>query len=91
MMNKSRVGTRLWITLILFGLFGQLAWVIENMYFNLFLYNKISGDPKAIAWMVAASAITATLTTIFMGALSDRISKRKKFMSIGYILWGLTT
>jgi hypothetical protein len=26
-----------------------------------------------------------------MGALSDRISKRKKFMSIGYILWGLTT
>ncbi|MDY0023307.1 MAG: MFS transporter, partial [Candidatus Izemoplasmatales bacterium] len=40
---------------------------------------------------VAASAITATLTTIIMGALSDRISKRKKFMSIGYILWGLTT
>ena len=90
-MNKKYVGKRIWATLILFGLFGQLAWMIENMYFNLFLYNKISGDPKAIASMVAASAITATLTTIFMGALSDRVSKRKLFMSVGYILWGLVT
>jgi MFS family permease len=91
MNNKKDVGKRIWATLILFGLFGQLAWMIENMYFNLFLYNTISGDPQAIASMVAASAITATLTTIFMGALSDRVSKRKLFMSIGYILWGLTT
>ena len=88
---NSKITKRIWATIILFGLFGQLAWVIENMYFNLFLYNTISGDPKGIAWMVAASAVTATLTTIFMGALSDRISKRKKFMSIGYILWGLIT
>lgn len=86
-----KIDKRFWVTLILFGLFGQLAWVIENMYFNLFLYNTISGDPRAIAWMVAASAVTATLTTIFMGALSDRVSKRKRFMSIGYILWGLAT
>ncbi len=86
-----KIGRRFWATLILFGLIGQLAWVIENMYFNLFLYNTISGDPKAIAWMVAASAVTATLTTIFMGALSDRVSKRKRFMSIGYLLWGLAT
>jgi len=91
MNNKTNIGKRIWATLILFGLFGQLAWVIENMYFNLFLYNTISGDPKAIAWMVAASAVTATLTTIFMGALSDRVSKRKLFMSVGYILWGLVT
>lgn len=90
-MKKTAIGTRVWATLILFGLFGQLAWVIENMYFNLFLYKTISGDPKAIAWMVAASAVTATLTTIFMGALSDRVSKRKLFMSVGYILWGITT
>jgi len=89
--NKTIVGKRIWITIILFGLFGQLAWMIENMYFNLFLYNTISGDPKAIASMVAASAITATLTTILMGALSDRVSKRKLFISVGYILWGLIT
>ena len=91
MKNKTFIGRRVWATLILFGLFGQLAWMIENMYFNLFLYNTISGDPKAIASMVAASAITATLTTIFMGALSDRVSKRKLFMSVGYVIWGLVT
>lgn len=89
--NKMVVGKRIWITIILFGLFGQLAWMIENMYFNLFLYNTISGDPNAIASMVAASAITATLTTILMGALSDRLSKRKLFISFGYIVWGLVT
>lgn len=82
---------RVWSTIVLFGLIGQIAWVIENMYFNLFLYNEISGDPNAIAWMVAASAATATLTTIFMGALSDRVAKRKKFIAIGYLLWGLVT
>ncbi|MBU1145379.1 MAG: MFS transporter [Firmicutes bacterium] len=91
MNNTERIGKRVWSTILLFGLFGQIAWVIENMYFNLFLYNKISGDPSAIAWMVAASAITATLTTVFMGALSDRVSKRKLFISVGYILWGLVT
>jgi len=90
-MKKPRLGSRIWTVLILFGLFGQLAWVIENMYFNLFLYNTISGNPNAIAWMVAASAATATLTTIFMGALSDRVGKRKFFIAFGYLFWGLAT
>jgi MFS family permease len=40
--------------------------------------------------MVAASAITATLTTVFMGALSDKVGKRKLFMCSGYILWGVS-
>ena len=40
--------------------------------------------------MVAASAITATLTTVFMGALSDRIGKRRLFICGGYILWGIS-
>lgn len=87
----KKLSKRVWSTVVLFGLVGQIAWVIENMYFNLFLYNEISGDPTAIAWMVAASAATATLTTIFMGALSDRVAKRKKFIAIGYLLWGLVT
>ena len=40
--------------------------------------------------MVAASAAAATLTTLLMGALSDRIGKRKAFISFGYILWGIS-
>ena len=40
--------------------------------------------------MVVFSAITATVTTIFAGGLCDRTGKRKPFISIGYIVWGLT-
>ena len=79
-----------WLGIILVGLAGQIAWTIENMYFNVFLYNTISTDPTYIALMVALSAITATVTTIVMGALSDRIRKRKVFISIGYFIWAIT-
>ena len=81
---------RTWIALILVGLVGQFAWTIENMYFNVFLYNAIAPDPTAIAWMVALSAVAATVTTLLMGALSDRVGNRKIFISFGYILWGLS-
>ena len=40
-MNTTKLSARKWITLILIGLFGQFAWTIENMYFNVFLYNTI--------------------------------------------------
>lgn len=82
---------RIWATLILIGLIGQFAWTIENMYFNVYLYNTISQDTTAIAVMVAASAAAATLTTLVMGALSDKLAKRKVFICAGYILWGIST
>lgn len=87
----TKLGLRKWLTLILVGLFGQFAWTIENMYFNVFLYNTISTDPGYIASMVGWSAATATITTLLMGALSDRVGKRKLFIAVGYILWGLST
>lgn len=82
---------RIWASFIIIGLVGQFAWTIENMYFNVFLYNTISTDPNNIATMVAASAIVATITTLLMGALSDKLGKRKLFISGGYILWGFST
>lgn len=89
--RMKRLSGRMWVSFILIGLVGQLAWTIENMYFNVFLYNTISTDPNAIAAMVAASAAVATVTTLLMGALSDRIGRRKPFICAGYILWGLST
>ena len=82
---------RVWASFLLLGLVGQFAWTIENMYFNVFLYNTISTDPNNIAIMVAASAFVATLTTLLMGALSDKLGKRNVFISGGSILWGLST
>jgi len=87
----EKLSKRLWASFLLLGLMGQFAWTIENMYFNVFLYNTISTDPGYIAAMVAASAIVATVTTLFMGSLSDRVGKRKVFICGGYIIWGLST
>ena len=91
MKSDEKLGLRRWLSLLLVGLFGQFAWTIENMYFNVFLYNTISTDPRYIAAMVGWSAAAATLTTLLMGALSDRLGNRKLFISAGYLLWGLST
>jgi len=69
---------------------GQIAWVVENMYFNVFIYKMFSASADAISLMVTASAVAATVTTIIMGALSDKVGKRKIFIVSGYILWGIS-
>jgi MFS family permease len=78
------------LAVIIFGLFGQIAWTLENMYFNVFLYETVTYDPNAVALMVALSAITATITAIIVGAFSDKIAKRKIIITICYIAWGLS-
>lgn len=91
MSDDARVGGRLWLWVVLLGLTGQLAWTIENMYLNVFVYRTITDDPNAIAAMVAISAAAATLATLLVGAWSDRVGRRREFIAIGYLLWGLTT
>ena len=86
-MKKNR---KFWAALIIFSLTGQIAWVVENMYFNVFIYKMFRASASDIALMVTASAVAATLTTILMGALSDRIGKRKILMCAGYIAWGIS-
>ncbi len=83
-----------WTAIIILGFLGSLAWGVENQFFNTFIYNTITPDPRPISWMVAASAITATLASIIMGALSDQVRYRwgrKPFLLIGYVGWGITT
>lgn len=87
---KTKLSPRFWCALTLFSLVGQVAWVVENMYLNVFIYNMFRATEDDIANMVAASAISAALTTILIGALSDRVGKRKLFMCAGYILWGIS-
>ena len=87
---KTKLSKKFWIALTLFSLVGQIAWVIENMYLNVFIYDMFNAGADDISTMVAASAIAATLTTIFIGALSDKVGKRKLFICGGYILWGIS-
>jgi MFS family permease len=96
MTNSSpRLTTRTWIVMTVLALTGQIAWAVENSWFNTFVYDTITPDPRPVAWMVGASAITATLTTLLMGTLSDRTrsrwGRRRPFILFGYILWGIST
>jgi MFS family permease len=81
--------------MLILGLAGQIAWAVENTWFNTFVFDMLTPDPRPIAWMVAVSAITATVTTLLMGSLSDRtytkMGRRKPFILFGYIIWGIIT
>ncbi len=90
MRKKMKAGRKFWLAMIIFGLMGQIAWVVENMYFNVFIYKMFHASALEISLMVSASAIAATLTTWLMGALSDKVGKRKFFICAGYIVWGLS-
>src|SRR5512143_1384313 len=95
MSAKQTITARAWFVMFALALTGQIAWAVENSWFNTFVYDIITPAPRPVAWMVAASAITATLTTLLMGTLSDRartrLGRRRPFILFGYILWGMST
>ena len=94
--KSTPLGARTWFSAVFFGLIGQIAWIVENMYFATFAQDIFanSGRPDlsygVTTLMVILSAIAATVTTIFAGGLCDRLGKRKPFIAVGYIFWGLT-
>ena len=96
--NTSKLGGRIWFNVILFGFMGQIAWAVENMLFNTFLYNAIYNGASQIAvdrsidvmtainLMVALSAFCAVGATFLFGTWSDKVGNRKRFIAFGYIL-----
>lgn len=89
-MQKTKKSAKFYLALVIFSLVGQVAWVVENMYLNVFIYKMFRASAEAISLMVAASAVAATVTTLLIGALSDKLGKRKLFICGGYILWGIS-
>ncbi len=89
-MERTKPGGKFWTAMLVFGLMGQVAWVVENMYFNVFIYKMFHAGPGDISAMVMASAVVAALTTIVMGAVSDKLGRRKAFMTAGYLIWGVS-
>ena len=82
MKKENSLGIRMWLFVILIGFAGQMAWSIENMYLNTYIAYLNFSSPAGqgienystiIAITTAASAIVATLTTILMGALTDKV------------------
>lgn len=89
-MRKTKMSAKFWAALTIFSLIGQVAWVVENMYFNVFIYKMFHATAAEISTMVGASAVAATVTTLLVGAFSDKVGKRKLFICSGYILWGIS-
>lgn len=86
----KKFGRSNWLLLLLFGTLGQIAWSVENMYFNLFVFDTVAPDLGSITLMVQLSGAVATLATLFAGVLSDKLGNRRAFISWGYAVWGVT-
>ena len=98
--NKGKLSPRLWIGMLMCSFIGGLAWNVENMYFNTFLWNEVYEGSvgvtsltytDAVNIMVTFSAVVAVVTTFIMGTLSEKMKNRKAFISFGYIAWGIIT
>jgi hypothetical protein len=80
---KPTLSTRIWIALILLGFSGQLAWGVENQFFNTFVYDNILPDPRPISWMVAAMSAWMIST----GAWSkDLFPAEQRGQFAGYVI-----
>jgi MFS family permease len=90
MKNSAGMSKKTIFSIILFGLFGQIAWCIENMFLNLYVFRTITTKLSVVSAMVASSAVVATLTSIVMGWYTDRVGKRRPFMTYGYMIWGVS-
>ena len=82
-MKSRKIPLRLWFNIILFGLMGQIAWNIENMYFNTFLYNNIysNGATQAAVNSAIPYTSTARFTRTSSGAVMKTFSARSKSRS----------
>ena len=48
---KKELGRKFWAAMLIFGLVGQIAWVVENMYFATLSQDifAASGKPEAVS------------------------------------------
>ena len=94
--KSTPLGGKVWFSAVFFGLVGQIAWVVENMYFATLSQDIFANSGRndlayiVTTLMVIFSAVTATVTTVFAGGVCDRVGKRRPFIAYGYIVWGVT-
>ena len=88
---RETIPRKVLFAIILINFAGQIAWAVENQYYNVFMYNVIAPVPLYISIMVAVTTIVGTIAAIIMGSYSDVKGKRKPIIFISFIFWGVTT
>lgn len=43
------ITNRTWAVMLALALVGQIAWAVENSWFNTFVYDMITPDPRPVA------------------------------------------
>jgi MFS family permease len=88
---SQKIPRRVILGVILLTLSGEIAWAVENQYFNVFIYSEIAPVPIYVSLMVSITAAVSTFTTFFLGAYSDIKARRRIFLIVGYVFWVITT
>ena len=68
--KATPLGARVWTSLLVFGFIGQIAWMVENVYFSTYIQKNIT----AAGW--GTSPTPASSPTWWPGAPSPRRSPR---------------
>ncbi|TFG20483.1 MAG: MFS transporter [Promethearchaeota archaeon] len=89
--KPKKISKRNYVALFLISFGGNIAWAIENQYYNVYLYNKILPDPLYVSLMVAITAVVSTVTTIVMGSIMDIRGKRRSFIIWAFICWAFAS
>ena len=56
--KSTPLGGRVWSSLLIFGFIGQLAWVVENVYFATFIQKNITAAGWASERLSSAGVIS---------------------------------
>ena len=85
------------ISVFLLSLGAEIAWAVENQFYNDFLDETLinlgvpSLAPIAIMLLVNISTTIGTIATIIMGSYSDVKGRRRPLLLYGFIFWAFTT
>lgn len=96
-MSDNKLARNLSISVFLISLAGEIAWAVENQFYNDFLSVTLNGlkapylVPLAVTLLVNITTSVGTLATIIVGSYSDVIGKRKPLLLYGIIFWAITT
>lgn len=96
--KKGRLSVRIWTAIIVFMFMGSIAANTETMFLGLFLDGTVFKDGSmgaritltdTVNLIASLSAVVSGIAAFVMGAISERMKNRKKFISSGFIIWGI--